>query len=102
VQLCGLALLYAIHRQNQLSLPWFLYWTLTTGISLLGSHTLIFAEFNLARQAGIRLVRTATFRAPRDTASRKYGLDCAGAARHFVKRGFDVVVGATLLCLQLW
>ena len=97
VQLCGLALLYALHRQNQLSLPWFLYWTLTTGISLLGSHTLLFAEFNLARQAGIRLVRTATFRASRDTTSRKNGLDCAGAARHFVKRGFDMMVGATLI-----
>jgi lipopolysaccharide/colanic/teichoic acid biosynthesis glycosyltransferase len=101
VQLCGLALLYAIHRENQLSLQWFLYWTLTTGISLLGSHTLIFAEFNLARQAGVRLVRTATFRAPRDTTSRKYGLDCAGAARHFVKRGLDVVVGATLIVALL-
>ena len=113
VQLCGLALLYAIHRENQVSMPWFLYWTLTTGISLLGSHTLIFAEFNLARNAGLRLFRTATVDAPQfDTSSAgstapasvassgKTGLDCAGAARQVVKRGFDIVFG-TLLIVSL-
>ena len=100
VQLCGLALLYAIHRENQLSMPWFLYWTLTTGISLLGSHTLIFAQFNVTRQAGTRLFRTATFDAPSDTTSGKTGLDCAGAARQVIKRGFDIVFG-TLLIVSL-
>jgi lipopolysaccharide/colanic/teichoic acid biosynthesis glycosyltransferase len=99
VQLCGLALLYAIHRENQLSLTWFLYWTIMTGVSLLGSHTLIFAEFNLARQAGMRLVRRATFRAQREAAESQAGLDCAGVARHFIKRSFDVVVGITLIVM---
>ena len=100
VQLCGLALLYAIHREDQVSMPWFLYWTLTTGISLLGSHTLIFAQFNGARQAGTRLFRTATFEAPSDTTSGKTGLDCAGPARQVIKRGFDIVFG-TLLIVSL-
>ena len=100
VQLCGLALLYAIHREDQVSMPWFLYWTLTTGISLLGSHTLIFAQFNGARQAGTRLFRTAAFDAPSETTSGKTGLDCAGAARQVIKRGFDVVFG-TLLIVSL-
>ncbi|WP_144153938.1 sugar transferase [Paraburkholderia sp. BCC1885] len=101
VQLCGLALLYAIHRENHLSLTWFLYWTLMTGISLLGSHTLIFAEFNLARQAGLRLVRGGSLRAPRETTAPAEGLNYAGAARNFVKRSFDVVLGASLIVVFL-
>ena len=100
VQLCGLALLYAIHREDQVSMPWFLYWTLTTGISLLGSHTLIFAQFTGTRQAGTRLFRTAAFDAPSETTSAKTGLDCAGAARQVIKRGFDIVFG-TLLIVSL-
>ncbi|MFM0385581.1 sugar transferase [Paraburkholderia dipogonis] len=101
VQLCGLGLLYAIHRENQLQLQWFLYWTLTTGISLLGSHTLIFGEFKLARFAGLRLAGTSGFDAEIDTTPREYGLDSAGAARKVVKRSFDVVVSALLIVALL-
>ncbi|CAE6708750.1 sugar transferase [Paraburkholderia nemoris] len=101
VQLCGLGLLYAIHRENQLPLQWFLYWTLTTGISLLGSHTLIFGEFKLARFAGLRLAGTSSFDAEIDTTPREYGLDSAGAVRKIVKRSFDVVVSALLIVALL-
>jgi lipopolysaccharide/colanic/teichoic acid biosynthesis glycosyltransferase len=101
VQLCGLALLYAIHRENQLPLQWFLYWTLTTGISLLGSHTLIFAEFNFASFSGLRFAGTAGFDAGTDTTPRGYGLANAGAARKVVKRSFDVVVGTLLMVALL-
>lgn len=49
VQLCGLVLLYAIHHDHLMSLPWFIYWTLTTGILLLVSHTLFFSKFSVLR-----------------------------------------------------
>jgi lipopolysaccharide/colanic/teichoic acid biosynthesis glycosyltransferase len=101
VQLCGLVLLYAIHRENPVSLPWFVYWTLTTGVSLLASHTLIFAHFNVARQAGLRLWRGAASDYANDgTAPREHRADRSDAARHLIKRGFDIVV-ATLLIVAL-
>ncbi|CAG9193124.1 Exopolysaccharide biosynthesis polyprenyl glycosylphosphotransferase [Paraburkholderia sabiae] len=85
VQLCGLALLYAIHRDHLISLPWFIYWTLTTGISLLASHTLFFAEHSVSRQVAAWLRREdAAPDLPDDEAHPR-------TIRHVVKRAFDVV-----------
>jgi lipopolysaccharide/colanic/teichoic acid biosynthesis glycosyltransferase len=87
VQLCGLALLYAVHRDHLVSMPWFIYWTLTSGVSLLASHTLFSASFGVARRAlgGER----------RETESR------SSVLKHIVKRVFDVVVGLALIVLLL-
>lgn len=90
VQLCGVALLYAIHRTHLLSMPWFFYWTLTTGISLLAAHTLLFAEFGIVSQASEWAQR-----------ARGAGESRAGVVKHAIKRGFDVVVGLTLILLLL-
>jgi lipopolysaccharide/colanic/teichoic acid biosynthesis glycosyltransferase len=93
VQLCGLALLYAVHRDHLPSMPWFIYWTLMSGISLLAFHTLFFAEFSVARQIGtwMRRGRTAPVIAARESRSDKF--------RHAVKRTFDIVVGVALIVM---
>ncbi|WP_027795705.1 sugar transferase [Paraburkholderia acidipaludis] len=95
VQLCGLALLYAIHREHLVLMPWFLYWTLTTGISLLASHTLFFAQFSVVHQAGGWLNRT---RAPAELPE---GALHAVTLRRLVKRGFDIVVCLILIAALL-
>ena len=95
VQLCGLALLYAIHRDNLISMPWFIYWTLTTGISLLASHTLFFAQFSVARQATAWLRREDTDLDLVETEPH------TGSVRHAVKRVFDVTVGLTMILALL-
>jgi len=84
VQLCGLVLLYAIHHDHLLSLPWFIYWTLTTGISLLASHTLFFSEFSV-----LRLTQAWWRREP-------FEVEPGSVVRtavlgHAVKRVFDIV-----------
>jgi len=89
VQLCGLVLLYAIHHDHLLSLPWFMYWTLTTGISLLASHTLFFSEFSV-----LRLTYAWWRREPLDAEPRSAVLG------HALKRVFDVVA-AVLAMLVL-
>ena len=95
VQLCGLALLYAIHRDHLLSMPWFFYWTLTTGISLLASHTLFFAEFSVSRQIGGWLRREDVGRELDEAESRSYPM------RHAVKRAFDFVISLILVVALL-
>jgi Undecaprenyl-phosphate galactose phosphotransferase WbaP len=90
VQLCGLVLLYAIHHDHLLSLPWFIYWTLTTGISLLASHTLIFSEFSV-----LRLVRAWWRREPLDVGSR--GAVRSAVVGHAVKRVFDIVASMSAI-----
>jgi lipopolysaccharide/colanic/teichoic acid biosynthesis glycosyltransferase len=93
VQLCGLALLYALHRDHLISMPWFIYWTMTTGLALLASHTL-FVGFGAARATGVvlREPQRDVFDAP-ELHSRTHVL------RHAVKRVFDVVGGLVLIVL---
>lgn len=95
VQLCGIVLIYAIHRDHLLSMPWFIYWTLTTGISLLASHTLFFSEFSVARLAGAWLRRESL---ADDIALEQLQ---AGTVRRAVKRGFDVIVGLLVIFMLL-
>jgi lipopolysaccharide/colanic/teichoic acid biosynthesis glycosyltransferase len=95
VQLCGLALLYAIHRDHLISLPWFIYWTLTTGISLLASHTLFFAEFSVYRQIGGWLRRE-------DVASEAPEVESyARGVRRVIKRSFDIVASLMFIVALL-
>ncbi|MFP6556766.1 sugar transferase [Paraburkholderia sp. B3] len=95
VQLCALALLYGLHRDNLISMPWFIYWTLTTGISLLASHTVFVTGFGVARQAGAWLRRGKVVREAPEIPS------WSTAFRHAMKRVFDVVVGIVLIALLL-
>jgi len=88
VQLCGLVLLYAIHHDHLLSLPWFIYWTLTTGISLLASHTLFFSEFSV-----LRVTRAWWRREPIDAESHGAVLGRA------LKRTFDIGAAAVALVM---
>jgi len=90
VQLCGLVLLYSIHHDRLLALPWFIYWTLTTGILLLTSHTLFFAEFSV-----LRLTRDWWHHEPLGGELR----DVVRAAvfGHAVKRVFDIVAAVSAL-----
>jgi lipopolysaccharide/colanic/teichoic acid biosynthesis glycosyltransferase len=90
VQLCGLVLLYAIHHDHLLSLPWFIYWTLTTGISLMASHTLIFSEFSV-----LRLVRAWWRREPLEVGSRRAVR--TAVLGHAVKRVFDIVAALSAI-----
>jgi lipopolysaccharide/colanic/teichoic acid biosynthesis glycosyltransferase len=89
VQTCGLVLLLIVHRTNMLALPWFLYWTMTTGILLLLAHTLTSVAFNVASQ-----LRRKTWHAEREHVQ---GASRFTVARQFVKRCFDVVVGLLLI-----
>ncbi|SDB82354.1 sugar transferase [Paraburkholderia lycopersici] len=90
VQLCGLVLLYAIHHDHLLALPWFMYWTLTTGISLLLSHTLFFSEFSV-----LRLTRAWWRREPLEVGSRSTVR--SAVAGHVLKRMFDIVAAASAI-----
>ncbi|MFC0398965.1 exopolysaccharide biosynthesis polyprenyl glycosylphosphotransferase [Paraburkholderia rhizosphaerae] len=92
VQMCGLALLYLIQRTSVLSVPWFLYWTLTSGILLLVAHTLTVVAFNIASQLRQRVVTADGM-----PVQRVYVSLGPTAASQTVKRGFDVVVGLALL-----
>ncbi|QGZ60761.1 sugar transferase [Paraburkholderia acidisoli] len=92
VQLCGLVLLYAIHHDHLLQLPWFIYWTLTTGISLLGSHTLFFSEFSV-----LRLTRAWLHREPLDVEPRSAVRNAV--VGHALKRGFDIVAAVCALVI---
>ncbi|QBQ98389.1 sugar transferase [Paraburkholderia pallida] len=95
VQLCALALLYGLHRDHLISMPWFIYWTFTSGISLLASHTLFVGGFSVARHAGAWLRRGHATREPLETRSR------TNVMKHAVKRVFDIVVGLTLIVMLL-
>ncbi|MCG5075709.1 sugar transferase [Paraburkholderia tagetis] len=142
VQLCALALLYGLHRDHLISMPWFIHWTLTTGISLLASHALFVSGFSAARHAGAWLRRSHAVHEPLGAlvpvvqlapvvhAVREPlgalvpvvqlapvvhavpgvpGVPVAqldarsrmGAARHAVKRVFDIVVGSMLIVMLL-
>ncbi|MEX3935093.1 sugar transferase [Paraburkholderia phymatum] len=92
VQLCGLVLLYLISRSQLLPLPWFIYWTLTTGVSLLVSHT---AMFVLLRVVWPAVVRAWTNKAR--MASAVQTVTGALIMRQLMKRAFDLVVGIVLL-----
>jgi len=83
-------LLYSIHHDRLLALPWFIYWTLTTGILLLTSHTLFFAEFSV-----LRLTRDWWHHEPLGGELR----DVVRAAvfGHAVKRVFDIVAAVSAL-----
>ncbi|MDE1141942.1 MAG: sugar transferase [Paraburkholderia tropica] len=91
VQLCGLVLLYAIHHDHLLQLPWFIYWTLTTGISLMASHTLFFSEFSV-----LRLTRAWWHREPIEV---EMGSVRAAVVGHALKRMFDIVAALSALVL---
>jgi lipopolysaccharide/colanic/teichoic acid biosynthesis glycosyltransferase len=93
VQLCGLVLLYAIHRDHLLPLPWFIYWTLTTGISLLLSHTLFFSEFSV-----LRLTRAWWNREPIEVTARSSAVRSA-VVGHALKRLFDIFAAACAIVL---
>jgi lipopolysaccharide/colanic/teichoic acid biosynthesis glycosyltransferase len=92
VQLCGLVLLYAIHHDHLLSLPWFIYWTLTTGIALLASHTLFFSEVSV-----LRIARAWWRREPLEVEPRS--VVRAAVVGHALKRGFDIVAAASAIVL---
>lgn len=92
VQLCGLVLLYAIHHDHLLSLPWFIYWTLTTGISLLASHTLFFSEFSV-----MRLAHAWWHREPLEVETR--GAVRSAVVGHAFKRVFDIIAALSALVL---
>ena len=94
VQLCGLALLYVIHRTQLVSMPWFIYWTLTTGVSLLVSHAIAFVLLRVVWPAMQRawLKRVAA-------ASPVQTISGALIARQMVKRAFDLVLGIVLLVM---
>ncbi|PLZ03569.1 UDP-phosphate galactose phosphotransferase [Burkholderia sp. WAC0059] len=94
VQVCGLVLLYAIHRTRPLPMPWFFDWTLATGASLLVSHTLTYVVFDVASPA-MRRAFGAAYRAGRDVAAG--GPSHAAAAGYAMKRCFDVALGVALL-----
>ncbi|MBB3257974.1 lipopolysaccharide/colanic/teichoic acid biosynthesis glycosyltransferase [Paraburkholderia bannensis] len=94
VQLCGLVLLYAIHRDHLLQLPWFLYWTLTTGISLMASHTLFLSEFSV-----LRLTHAWWRRKTFDVESRSAVRPAV--IGHMFKRMFDIVAAVAALVLFL-
>jgi lipopolysaccharide/colanic/teichoic acid biosynthesis glycosyltransferase len=95
VQLCGLALLYAIHRDHLLSMPWFIFWTLTSGISLLASHTLFFAVLSVA--GGDR----GWLRRPRPAADMPDGVSDMRSMQRAVKRAFDIVAGLIVFVILL-
>jgi lipopolysaccharide/colanic/teichoic acid biosynthesis glycosyltransferase len=90
VQLCGLVLLYAIHHDHLLQLPWFIYWTLTTGIALLASHTLFFSEFSV-----LRLTRAWWRREPIEVESRSTVRHAV--IGHALKRVFDIVAAVSAI-----
>ncbi|MFX1695407.1 sugar transferase [Paraburkholderia sp. A1RO-5L] len=94
VQFCGLVLLYAIHHDHLLSLPWFIYWTLTTGIALLASHTLFFAEFSV-----LRLTRAWWRREPLEIAPRSAVR--SAVLGHAMKRIFDIVAAVAGIVVLL-
>jgi len=94
VQLCGLALLYLIQRTSVLSVPWFMYWTLTSGILLLVAHSLTVVAFNVAGQLRHRVAAASEARA-----QRVHGTTGQGVASLAIKRGFDFVVGLALVVL---
>lgn len=95
VQLCGLVLLYAIHHDHLLQLPWFIYWTLTTGISLMGSHTLFFSEFSV-----LRLTRAWWHREPLAEAEPRTASPVRPAViGRALKRGFDIVAALCAILL---
>jgi lipopolysaccharide/colanic/teichoic acid biosynthesis glycosyltransferase len=94
VQLCGLALLYLIQRTSVLSVPWFMYWTLTSGILLLVAHSLTVVAFNIAGQLRQRVAAATDLRAQRVHVTLG-----PSEASQTVKRGFDMVVGLALIVM---
>ncbi|RQH04144.1 sugar transferase [Paraburkholderia dinghuensis] len=90
VQLCGLVLLYAIHRDHLLSLPWFIYWTLTTGISLLATHTLIFSKFSILRHVHAWWRRESIEAGSRSAVR-------SAVVGHALKRVFDILAAASAI-----
>ncbi|WP_028231476.1 sugar transferase [Paraburkholderia mimosarum] len=90
VQLCGLVLLYAIHHDHLLALPWFIYWTLTTGIALLASHTLFFSQFSV-----LRLTRAWWQREPLAVEPRSPVR--SAVVGHALKRVFDIVAALSAI-----
>lgn len=90
VQLCGLVLLYAIHHDHLLALPWFMYWTLTTGISLLLSHTLFFSELSVLRVTRAWWRREDLEVGARDTVR-------SAVIGHALKRVFDIVAAVSAI-----
>ncbi|CAB3776138.1 hypothetical protein LMG28688_00173 [Paraburkholderia caffeinitolerans] len=125
VQLCALALLYGLHRDHLISMPWFIYWTMTTGISLLASHMLFVSGFGAARHAGAWLRRDHAMPAPLEPFKPVMSavaipvdrpavkpafkpafkpLDAPSRTdkvKHAVKRVFDIVVGSMLIVMLL-
>jgi lipopolysaccharide/colanic/teichoic acid biosynthesis glycosyltransferase len=97
VQMCGLALLYVIHRIEPLSMPWFIYWTLASGISLLISHTVTLFAFDVVWPRGRRAWRAAFGGGVRGARPATEVRPRSVTAGHIVKRGFDITVGAALI-----
>ncbi|MFC5430206.1 sugar transferase [Paraburkholderia denitrificans] len=94
VQLCGLALLYAINRMPLVSMPWFIYWTLVTGVSLLVFHAMTFVSMRVVWPVVQRtwLHKTAVV-------SAFVAVTGAVVSRQMVKQVFDLVLGIALLVL---
>ncbi len=97
VQMCGLALLYLIQRTNVLSVPWFMYWTLTSGILLLVAHTLTVVAFNVASQLRQRVAAAANEYADSAGVQRVHVSLGPTTASQSIKRCFDVVLGMALI-----
>ncbi len=97
VQMCGLALLYLIQRTNVLSVPWFMYWTLTSGILLLVAHTLTVVAFNVASQLKQRVAAAANEYADSAGVQRVHVSLGPTTASQSIKRCFDVVLGMALI-----
>ncbi|WP_322015100.1 sugar transferase [Paraburkholderia sp. J12] len=90
VQLCGLVLLYTIHHDHLLALPWFIDWTLTTGISLLMSHTLLFSKSSV-----LRVARAWWYREPLAAETREAAR--GAVIGHALKRVFDIVAAVAAI-----
>lgn len=97
VQMCGLALLYVIHRTEPLSLPWFIYWTLASEISLLISHTVTLIALDVAWPTRRRILLAAHGYGVDGIGPSTDEMDRSAALRQFIKRAFDLAVGAALI-----
>ncbi|SIO03613.1 undecaprenyl-phosphate glucose phosphotransferase [Paraburkholderia phenazinium] len=55
VQLCGLALMFCVHRTDFISRLWFAYWTGITGSALIALRVTTYSVLREVRQAGMNL-----------------------------------------------
>jgi Undecaprenyl-phosphate glucose phosphotransferase len=72
VQMCGLVLMFTIHRTDFISRLWFAYWTAISGGALIASRVLTYAVLRSVRHAGMNL---------RSVAVVGYGAHCEDVIR---------------------